>query len=115
MILVDTSIWVEIFRTPRRLERGDIGDEREIVTCLPVIQEVLQGLRDESDYRFVRRDLLSLPLVEAPLRTEVAPAFRSAPSPRTRGCGNRGSGARGRRGAAGAPGDATVNPGAAGR
>lgn len=82
MILVDTSIWVEVFRKPSRLRLEEIGDIKEVVTCLPVVQEVLQGFRDEWAYRLARKALLALPIAEAPLRTEVfleaAQLFRSA-------------------------------------
>jgi hypothetical protein len=82
LILVDTSIWVEVFRKPSRVQLEDVGDLNEIVTCLPVVQEVLQGFREEWAYRLARKSLLALPIAEAPLRTEVfleaAELFRSA-------------------------------------
>ncbi len=82
MILVDTSIWVEVFRKPSRVRLEDIGDIKEIVTCLPVVQEVLQGFRDEWAYRLARQSLLALPIAESPLRAavflEAAQLFRSA-------------------------------------
>jgi predicted nucleic acid-binding protein len=43
----------------------------EVVTCLPVIQEVLQGLRDESSYRRGATAFLALPIVESPLTDAV--------------------------------------------
>ena len=43
----------------------------EIVTCLPVIQEVLQGFRDERAYRKAREAMFALPLVESPLGEHV--------------------------------------------
>jgi len=82
LILVDTSIWVEVFRKPSRVQLEDVGDLREIVTCLPVVQEVLQGFREEWAYRVARKSLLALPIAEAPLHIEVsleaAELFRSA-------------------------------------
>jgi predicted nucleic acid-binding protein len=69
--LVDTSVWIELFRRPRtpRLERAiDIDD---VVTCLPVIQEVLQGFRDERAFLLARESMTSLPVVESPLRQAV--------------------------------------------
>lgn len=38
---------------------------------MPVIQEVLQGFRDERAYRLARESMLSFPIVDSPLRTEV--------------------------------------------
>lgn len=41
------------------------------MTCAPVIQEVLQGAREESAYRAARSSLLALPIVEDPLAVAV--------------------------------------------
>ena len=71
MILVDTSVWIEVFRARRPLDLEALLDFEEVVTCLPVIQEVLQGFRDERAYRRARQAMLSLPLVESPLEAEV--------------------------------------------
>lgn len=82
MILVDTSIWIEIFRKPSRVQLGEVAELDEIVTCLPIIQEVLQGFRDERAHRIAREAMLALPIVEAPLRTErfleAAELYRAA-------------------------------------
>ncbi len=71
MLLVDTSAWIEIFRKPPRLDLKALGGLDEVVTCLPVVQEVLQGFREESAFRLAREGMLSLPIVESPLRAEV--------------------------------------------
>jgi predicted nucleic acid-binding protein len=71
VFLVDTSIWIEIFRKPSRLRLTDLVDLEEVVTCLPVVQETLQGFRDEGAFRKAREAMLALPMVEAPLRLEV--------------------------------------------
>ena len=70
MLLVDTSAWLEVFRKPARLDLDDIGGLDEVVTCLPVVQEVLQGFRDEAAFRVARDAMLALPCVESPLRQE---------------------------------------------
>jgi len=57
VVLIDSSVWVALFskRPPFRIE--ELVDPNEIVTCLPIVQEVLQGIDD--DYRFEEiRDLL---------------------------------------------------------
>ena len=71
MILVDTSVWIATFRRRDPLDLADLCDFDEITTCLPVIQEVLQGFADEGAYRVAREAMYSLPIVEAPLRSEV--------------------------------------------
>lgn len=71
MILVDTSAWIEVFRRNGPLDIESVIDFDEIVTCLPVIGEVLQGFREDRAYRIAREALTSLPIVESPLRLEV--------------------------------------------
>src|SRR5690349_5956114 len=67
VLLVDTSAWIEVFRRPQRVTVAQIGDFDDFVTCPPVIQEVLQGFREENAFRTAREALLALPLVESPL------------------------------------------------
>lgn len=71
MILVDTSIWIEVFRKndPLDLEQHIRFDQ--VVTCLPVIQEILQGFSDESAFRKARLAMFNLPIVELPLTAGV--------------------------------------------
>ena len=54
MVLVDTSTWIEVFRRPSRLDIESVVDFDEIVTCLPVVQEVLQGFTTDDDFRKAR-------------------------------------------------------------
>ena len=82
MLLVDTSAWIEVFRSPAGLDLADVGGLDQVVTCLPVVQEVLQGFRDESAYRVARDAMLALPCVESPLPQarfeEAAALYRAA-------------------------------------
>jgi predicted nucleic acid-binding protein len=71
LILVDTSIWVEVFKRPAGIDLEAHLDLDEIATCLPVVQEVLQGFREESAFRKAREAMLSFPVVESPLREGV--------------------------------------------
>jgi predicted nucleic acid-binding protein len=71
VVLVDTSVWIEVFRKPCRFKLESAVDFDEVVTCLPVIHEVLQGFRDDGPYALARDAMLSLPIVESPLRREV--------------------------------------------
>ena len=71
MLLVDSSVWVEVFRKPSWLSLPTLVDLDEIVTCLPVVQEVLQGFRHEAAFRTARGAMLAFPMVESPLRLEV--------------------------------------------
>jgi predicted nucleic acid-binding protein len=71
MTLVDTSVWIEVFRRTHPLDLEALVPFDDIVTCLPVVQEVLQGFRDEGAYRIARDAMLALPIVESPLGADV--------------------------------------------
>ena len=71
MVLVDTSLWVEVFRRRPRVRLEEVVDFDEVVTCLPVVQEVLQGFRDERAFVTARDALRAFPVVESPLRADV--------------------------------------------
>lgn len=75
MTLVDTSVWIESFRARNPIDLTDMIPFDNIVTCLPVMQEVLQGFRDETAFRRAREMMLSLITVESPLSQGV---FREA-------------------------------------
>ena len=71
MVLVDTSAWIEVFRKPQRLVLEDVVDFDDVVTCLPIVQEVLQGFTSELAFRAGREAMLALPIVESPLGDAV--------------------------------------------
>jgi predicted nucleic acid-binding protein len=70
VVLVDTSVWVEVFRRSSRVRLESEVELEEVVTALPIVQEVLQGFRDEGAFRTAREALLALPIVESPLPRE---------------------------------------------
>jgi predicted nucleic acid-binding protein len=67
LILVDTSVWVEFFRGAYRFGTDSTPDLEEVVTCLPVVQEVLQGFDDQRAFHIARESMLAFPVVESPL------------------------------------------------
>lgn len=69
MILVDTSVWVLFFRRRAPLDLEAVVPIDEVVTCLPVVQEVLQGIREEGPFRVARDAMFALPRVGDPLTT----------------------------------------------
>lgn len=71
MTLVDTSVWIAVFsrRAPLDLERYVAFDD--VSTCLPIVQEVLQGFRDERAHRVARAAMLALPRFDSPATEEV--------------------------------------------
>jgi predicted nucleic acid-binding protein len=82
MWLVDSSVWIAVFRRKDPLDITSVVTFDEIVTCLPVIQEVLQGFRDERPFRIARDAMRSLPTLDEPLAFDVVDAavdlYRSA-------------------------------------
>lgn len=71
MRLVDTSAWIELLRRPQRLSLDELRGSGEIVTCLPVIQEVLQGIGDERAFADIRESMLAWPRVDDPMTLHV--------------------------------------------
>jgi predicted nucleic acid-binding protein len=69
--LVDSSAWIEVFRRPSRFTLESELALEDVVTCLPVVQEVLQGFTEEKPYRVAREAMLALPIVESPLDLSV--------------------------------------------
>jgi predicted nucleic acid-binding protein len=71
VVLVDTSVWIEVFRRRSAFSLESVVAFDDVVTCLPVVQEVLQGFDDERGYAVARDAMMSMPIVEAPLGWEV--------------------------------------------
>jgi len=74
MMLVDTSVWIELLNGTLGSKVTD-ADLLNFVTCGPILQEVLQGLRDDPASQTVRDGLLALPVLSDPLPVAV---FQSA-------------------------------------
>jgi len=67
MLLLDSSVWIDIHRArtttaTRYLDGRD--DSEEIATTGIIFQEVLQGVRDEAEYDYVRKLLWSTLILE---------------------------------------------------
>jgi predicted nucleic acid-binding protein len=71
VVLVDTSVWVEVFRKPTRFCLDSVLDLEDVVTCPPVVQEVLQGFRDARSFAVARNAMLAMPMVESPMAIEI--------------------------------------------
>jgi predicted nucleic acid-binding protein len=66
LILVDTSVWIELL-SGRLGSRVSEHELLNFVTCGPVAQEVLQGLRDDPASEALREAFLALPVLSDPL------------------------------------------------
>lgn len=67
MVLVDTSVWIEAFRKAPRVTLEKVVDFDDVVTCLPIVQEVLQGFGDERAFALAQDAMYALPMVESPM------------------------------------------------
>lgn len=69
MTLVDTSVWIELLTgrayslTPDELS--------QLVTCGPIVQEVLQGLRPGRDSAAFQESFLALPCLSDPVPLDL--------------------------------------------
>jgi predicted nucleic acid-binding protein len=67
LILPDTSIWIDLLSLhPKQVPTQD--QLVRFVTCGPIIQEVLQGLRPHPSTDAFREAFLTLPCISDPLR-----------------------------------------------
>lgn len=66
MILIDTSIWIALF-SQRSKKPPNTEDLVQILTCPPVIQEVLQGIRYDLQYQEIKESFLSFERIGDPL------------------------------------------------
>jgi predicted nucleic acid-binding protein len=66
VILVDTSIWIELLngRLGSRISEEELLN---FATCGPVVQEVLQGMRNDPVGDAFRDAFLALPMLSDPL------------------------------------------------
>jgi predicted nucleic acid-binding protein len=70
MILVDTSVWIELLSKRHRLSVAE-DDMLRFVTCGPIVQEVLQGLRPGVESDAFREAFLAIPVVADPLSLDL--------------------------------------------
>ena len=67
MVLVDTSVWIAVFRQASPVLLETIVEYDDVVTCLPVVQEVLQGFREPRAFSLAREAMYALPMVDSPM------------------------------------------------
>ena len=68
-LTVDTSIWISLFRdmtgSVANTLRSAVGNEVVVMTR-PVLMEVLQGCRDDIEWKTVEARVSAFPLIEFP-------------------------------------------------
>lgn len=68
MILVDTSIWIELFNS--KDFEINLKKLSQLAVCPPVIQEILQGIRHEKAYHSIKEGICALPCFGDPLNID---------------------------------------------
>jgi predicted nucleic acid-binding protein len=67
MLLLDSTVWIDIHRarsTPATLFVEGREEHEELATTGIVFQEVLQGIRDDAEYEYMRHVLWSTLILE---------------------------------------------------
>jgi predicted nucleic acid-binding protein len=70
MYLIDTSVWIESLRKDSKFKIEKHFNQRDIFLCLPVYQEILQGIKDDSAFWAVKKALDNSNILEGPLTKE---------------------------------------------
>ena len=69
MVVVDTSVWIDFFRNPANQENGGLEElvrgRNRAAICGIILQEILQGIREQKSFELTRQRLLFLPFLEA--------------------------------------------------
>lgn len=67
MVLVDTSIWIDFLQAPDSPTAASlaklIGGHNRVIICGVVLQEVLQGIRDQRNFDLVHARLFRFPFM----------------------------------------------------
>lgn len=73
MILVDTSVWIDFFGTKPSsstdLLTSLITDNNQACICGMILQEILQGIKEDSHFNTIKSRLLALPFIDTDLDT----------------------------------------------
>ena len=69
MVVVDTSVWIDYLRNSADEGNGRLEDlildRNRAAVCGIIIQEILQGIRDQESYELTRERLFFLPFLES--------------------------------------------------
>ena len=80
LVLVDSSVWVDLLSSRPKFKAAP-DDFLKMATCGPVVQEILQGLRESPQSNIIRSQFLYLPRLSDPVPlscfTEAAEIYRA--------------------------------------
>lgn len=68
-LIFDTSVWIGFFRKDGNagsiLLKDTLSSDSDPLICPIIIQEILQGIKEDNQYNVVRESLLALPILHA--------------------------------------------------
>jgi predicted nucleic acid-binding protein len=70
MILVDSSVWIHFLSSTYR-QKIDPGLARDLATCGVIVQEVLQGIKNDLAHQRIKEAFLAMKVLENPLQIET--------------------------------------------
>jgi len=75
VVLIDTSVWIDFFQASGSSHalalESLIRDNNRAMTCGIILQEVLQGIRDDKSYTLTKDRLSRLPYLEIDKETYI--------------------------------------------
>jgi predicted nucleic acid-binding protein len=75
VVLVDTSIWIDFFQRPASpyIEKLEslIRDNNRAVICGIILQEILQGIKDDRSYTLAKERLSVFPFINTSKETYI--------------------------------------------
>ena len=78
MVLVDTSLWIDFFQHPASSQAARLEDlireHNQVVLCGIILQEVLQGIRDNKSHAATKERLTKLPYLDMNKEIHLAAA-----------------------------------------
>ncbi len=73
MVIVDTSIWIDFFQNQKSIYQekleGLIKDNNRAAICGIILQEILQGIKDNQSYELTKQRLVMLPFINTDKET----------------------------------------------
>lgn len=78
-LLIDTSVWIDFFNGKEnyktKIVRDYLENDYPLFICPLIIQEILQGIRDDKEYEEVKNDLFELDiLILDPVQSAIGAA-----------------------------------------
>ena len=70
-MLVDSSVWIDVLRGKHHDQFRVISTTNEVVTCLPILQEILQGFDSDPAFRVARAALSEVRVLEPNMTREL--------------------------------------------